>query len=144
MNLVYSRKNSEIIAGFISNCIKRGNTYEGDTPEGKFTLKQRHWDFIWTEDIINPVLDGEGNQTGWDKTVAEITPATEDLEIKEISHSDYVAAMKMRKILDKMDYNDIEDYINTNVVDLPTARDYLIKLSKVVLALTKIVDKGEL
>ena len=54
--------------------------------------------------------------------------------------SDIEVAYNRLSNISDMDYSQVEAYINNNVADLASARDYLVLLSKAVLGLIKIVD----
>ena len=49
-------------------------------------------------------------------------------------------ALGYLEVVDRMDYEQLEDYIETEITTLTKARDYMIKLSHAFLALVKIVD----
>jgi hypothetical protein len=144
MNAVIHKHGSDEIKFFVQDCVRqgvKGTNYWG-TNAKVGAIKPHHWNVVWTEDNVNPVLDTDGNKIGWDKAVSEITPSTNPpVERTEVTPQGYSEAFKIRQLIDRWSYQDVEDYINTNVTDLPSARTYIIRLSKVVLALAKIIDK---
>jgi hypothetical protein len=141
MNVVIHKHGSDKIKHFVKDCVRKGNNFYGSNMK-MFGCKPRHYDYIWTEDDANPIFDAEGHIIDWDKLVSEMTPSPDPpVEATTITPQEYSQAFKIRQLIDTMSYQDVEDYINANVTDLASARTYIIRLSKVVLALAKIADK---
>ena len=141
INCIIFQHNSNNIQYFVKDCINKDKDYIGLNCK-LYGIKPLHWSIKWTEDIVNPIYDGDGNQTGWDKTVDQVIESQDKIEIKKTSNSEYRAALKFREELAQLDYNQIETYIDNNVTDLQGAKDYMKKLSKVVLGMIKIMDRG--
>lgn len=139
MNCAIFMNGSDMIDHFVRNCVQRGNDYLGDNSK-LYGIKTAHWSVKWTEDDATEVKDRDGNVMGWDKTVSQLAASTDRDEIKAVSEKEYRAAFKIRRQLSEMSYADIETYINANVTDLTSAKAYLIKLSKVALAMAKMMD----
>jgi hypothetical protein len=144
MNAVIHKHGSDEIRFFVRDCVrqgKRGTDYWG-TNAKVGGIKSHHWSIVWTEDDANEILDADGAKIGWDKVVSEITPsANPPVEKETITPQEYSEAFKVRQLLDKMTYQDVEDHIENNITDLPSAKVFLKRLSKVTLALAKIIDK---
>jgi len=141
MNVILYLHDSNKIRHFIRDCVKRGNSYTGSNYR-VFGCKPKFYSIIWTEDEVNPILDAESQIIGWDKKVSEIIPSSNSpVEKGNTTPKEYSEAFKIRQLLDKMSYQDVEDYVNLNITDLNSAKSYIIKLSKVVLALARIMDK---
>jgi hypothetical protein len=139
MNAVIYKNNSDKIKYVITDCIRSGNNYVG-TNRKVFGIKPRHYSVVWTVDDIQPIfVDGE--IVGYDKNVSDLNIIDDEISRDKPTHMEHIEAIKIRRLIDTMSYQEVEDYINTNVTDLPSARTYIIRLSKVVLALVKIVDK---
>ena len=141
MNCIIYKHNSNDIQYFVEDCINKDKDYTGSNCKLS-GIKPLHWSIKWTEDIVNPINDDKGNQIGWDKTVDQITESQDRVEIKKTSNSEYRTALKFREELAQLDYNQIDKYIDNNVVSFEEAKDYLKKLSKVVLGIIKIMDRG--
>jgi len=142
MNVAIFKLGSNKIKHYLKDCIREGNTFYGSNSKVQMTRKPGRWDLIWTDDDVNPILDSsEKRVIGWDKDVSELIPSTDIVERTILSREDYREAFKIRLLLDRMTYQDVEDYIENNITDLASAKVFLKRLSKVVLALAKIVDK---
>jgi len=138
MNAVVYEKGKDTITHFVQNCIRRGRHFIGDNMKISVSLKL--FDVIWTNDIVNPILDANNEVTGWDKTVSDLTPSTDITEIIPPSRSEFKEAMKLRKLVDTMTYQGLDNYIENNVVDLASAKIFIKTLAKVTLALCKLID----
>lgn len=138
-NCAIYEKDSDEIRHFIKDCLRHGNDYFGSNKRVT-GIKSHCFDVLWTEDDANPIYD-QDEQIGWDKKVSDLTPGAENLSIQEVSREDFIQALKERKQIADLTYQQVEDYVNSKVIDLPSARAYLIKLSKVVLGITKMMDK---
>jgi len=140
MNAVIYRKNSDIVSHFLSDCVKCKNNLVGSNK--KIGINTKYWDILWTEDDVNPILDSEGKIIAWDKMVSEITPSINlPVEKTEVTQKEYSEAFKIRQLIDHLSYQELDNYIESNVTDLPSAKVFLKRLSKVVLALARIADK---
>lgn len=105
----------------------------------RVAVKDTIFDFTWTLDDAQPVLDVDGKQTGWDKAVSDLTPAT-GIEIVKEDRQGIARAVEIRNHVASMTYAEVETYIDTNVTDLASARNFLKLLAKAVLAMIKIQD----
>lgn len=133
MNAVIHKIGSDEIKYFVQDCVKEGNNFFGSNIK-LIGIKPRHWSVVWTEDVVEPIGDG------WNKKVSELNHSTETIELAKTDQIEYSKAVKIAKFLSSKTYAQAENYINNNVTDLATAKSYLIDLSKVVLALMKIVN----
>ena len=135
-NLAIHIKGSDDINQFVIECVKDGQNYSGDNISIS-GAKNYLFDALWTCDVAT--YDPETNT--WDKKVSELTPCDPGAEINKTSKKDFEKAIIRRKELANMTYSQVESYINNNVIDLASAKQYLIKLSKIVLAGIKIQDR---
>jgi len=139
MNIVLYKPGTNIITHFIKNAIKRDNNYIGSN---KKLLGHKSENHIWTNDIINPIYGKDGEGKGWDKTVDQINIVDDkSFEFKKSTNEEYREALKRRSEIANLTYNQIDKYVENNVTDLPSAKAYLKKLSKVVLGVIKMMDK---
>jgi hypothetical protein len=138
MHAIIYKKNTDEIKYVVKNCVKRGGYFVGDGRKLQVNLK--FFDVMWTDDIINPIL-GENNEIkGWDKNVSDLNPSTDIINIVSPTRDEFKTAFKLRKLIDTMSYQELDDYIETNVVDLASAKDFIKTLAKVTLALCKLID----
>jgi len=144
-NLAIIPKDTNIIQQFIQDAMMVTDgtmaTITGDNSSARHKIILV--DFIWTDDIVNPIFgqNAEGDEIiiGYDKTADQLTPTTNGIiEVNtDKSFNEQKTAMEWLSWLSGKSYQDVEDYINTNVTDLASARTYLIRLSKILLALIK-------
>jgi hypothetical protein len=138
MHVVIYEKGTNKIKYFIKDCIRRGKHFVGSNI--KVNINLNHFDVIWTDDTVNPIVNNN-EIVGWDKDVSDLTPSTDITEIKSLSRNEFKAAFKLRKLIDNMSYQELDDYIETNVVDLASAKVFIKTLAKVTLALCKLTEK---
>jgi hypothetical protein len=138
MHAVIYVKGSNEIKHVVKNCIRRGRNFVGDNM--KVGINPKIFDVMWTDDTINPILGIDNEVIGWDKSVSDLTPSTDITEIKSLSRSEFKTAFKLRNLIDNMSYQELDDYIETNVVDLASAKTFIKTLAKVTLALCKLID----
>jgi hypothetical protein len=139
MNCAIHRIGSDQISFFVLNCVRRGNDFSGENIKLQ-GIKPVHWAVKWTEDAARPVLDSDGQTVGWDRKVSELAEAAGAVEIEPTSDADYRAALKIRSELAALTYSQVENYVAANVTDLASAKAYLVKLSKVVLGIIRMMD----
>jgi len=92
MNLVICKKGDSEITHFVKNAIKKGNDIFGDNIS-LCGVKPFHWDFHWTEDNAQPVLEinaetKEQEQTGWDKSLKDMAVSAKKKEVIKATKSD--------------------------------------------------------
>ena len=137
MNIILYKNNSDKVEHFIRDCIKRGNNFIGSN---KKIYGIKNIEYKWTNDELNPIII-DGEIIGWIESVSDINEELEDGEIKPVTETEYREAIKIRKQIADLTYNQIDNYIENNVTDLPSAKLYLKKLSAVVLSIIKMYDK---
>lgn len=137
MNIILYKNNSDKVEHFIRDCIKRGNNFIGSN---KKIYGIKNIEYKWTNDELNPIII-DGEIIGWIESVSDINEELEDGEIKPVTETEYREAIKIRKQIADLTYNQIDNYIENNVTDLPSAKLYLKKLSAVVLSIIKMHDK---
>ena len=138
MHAVIYKKGSDRISYMVSNCIRRGRHFVGDNMKIGINLKA--FDIIWTDDTVTPILDTNNEIIGWDKDVSDLTPSTDVGEIIVPTHNELKEAIRLRKLVDTMTYQGLDNYIENNVVDLASAKVFIKTLAKVTLALCKLID----
>lgn len=81
---------------------------------GKRTgVKLALFDLLWTDDIATPVLDEEGHQTGYDKTVPELATDGENLSITVPERATYHRAVRLRKFIADMTEHEVVDHVQS-------------------------------
>ena len=134
-------KGSDDILHFIFDCVKKGHNFIGSNI--KLTgLKPDVWGHKWTDEIIFPETLADDKFT-WAKKVSELSDALIDSEIKDVSDVDYGEALRVRRLLNDLTYDELEALIDKDITDLKSAKKYLKKLSKVVLAMSKLIDRRD-
>jgi hypothetical protein len=140
MHAIIYEKGTNKIRYVVKNCVKRGRNFVGDNM--KVNINFKHFDIMWTDDgNINPIIGQSGKLVGWDKNVSDLTPSTDIMEIKSLSRDEFKTAFKLRKLIDNMSYQELDNYIETNVVDLASAKVFIKTLAKVTLALCKLTER---
>ena len=67
-------KGSDAITYFLRDCIQSGRNFRGSN--GSVTgVKEHLFDTKWTDDIVEPILDKDGNQIGWNKAIPDLSAA---------------------------------------------------------------------
>ena len=141
INCVIYKKSNNDIQYFIQNCYQQGNDFFGSNLKLR-GINLSLFSILWTNDTANPILDPTTGQiTGWDKKMSELVLSSEKMEIKKTADTDYRAAIKIRQFLADKTYADIDNYIDANVTDLQSAKAFLKQLSRIVLAITRMMDK---
>jgi hypothetical protein len=133
MHCAIYRKGTDEITHFVRDCVRDGNDFIGTNMKLQ-GVNPNLWDVKWTED--EAVWNGES----WDRTVSQLSES-QGTEIAKVTNIQYSEAVRIREELAGLTYSQVETYIMNNVTDLASARTYLIKLSKVVLAIIKIMDR---
>jgi hypothetical protein len=73
-NCAIYAKGSDLITYFIRDCVQSGRNFHGSN--GSCTgVKEYLFDTKWTDDIASPFYDKEGKQTGYDKTISDLSEA---------------------------------------------------------------------
>ena len=133
-NVAIYEKGSDTIQYFIRDCVQHGRSFRGSN--GSVTgIKEHIWDIIWTDDIATSTNDV------WDKKPSDLTPCDPGAVVVKTDKTEYENAVRRRAELASMSYDQVETYIDNNVADLASARAYLKKLSKIVLAIIKMQER---
>ena len=128
MNCAIHKIDSNQIKKFLYNCRKIGPDYIGSNGR-MLGINPKVFSVIWTE--------GAEPQSGKISDLVQILPP---LSPKKLSHIDYHIAMKEREFIAGLDSASLEKYIDESIVDLPSAKNFLKRLSRAVLAISKISD----
>lgn len=142
-NLAIAIKGSDEIHRFIRDATIRGKKIVSGNG-GSITLKPELFDFRWTGDAASPVLDADGGVAGFDRKMSELSPGAKPREISPPTRADLRRAVDEREFLAGMTYGGIDAHIDRHVTDLETAKGYLKKVSRAVLALARMVDAHDL
>jgi hypothetical protein len=140
MNAVVYEKGTNNIKHFIHNCVKKGNKLVGDNQSVHINLDL--FDVVWTDEIVTPIMHPVDTKeiVGWDTALSSISPNIETAEIIPPNRNEFKEAIKIRKVIDTMSYQELDNYIENNITDLASAKTFIKTLAKVVLALAKMVD----
>lgn len=111
----------------VEDCTKKGKKLWGSNMFT--TINEDLFGVGWVDSFI----EGPDN-------INQVELSTESNEIIIPTKEEVVTAVQLRKAIDTMSYQELEDYIEANVTDLASAKVFIKLLSKVVLALCKIVD----
>ena len=106
----------------------------------KCSMRLALYAFKWTDDIASPVFDEQGIQIGYDKKVSDLTETADSTSIKQISRSELRLAIKNVEWLQSKTQDQIDIYIEDNVIDLSSAKQFLKMLSKFVKAQNAIIN----
>jgi hypothetical protein len=142
MNCAIYRTGTDSIIWFITGCTvkQRAVSFDVIGPASKIIgIKKLSASIKWTPDTVTPLYDGDGKQIGWDKLVSELTPG-QGTEIAEETAQGVVSAHGIRGQIASMTYAQVENYVENNVTDLASAKEFLKILGKAVLATIKIQD----
>jgi hypothetical protein len=138
MNVIIYEKGSNKVKHFIKNCVKDKRGYVGDNK--RVQISESLFDVVWTEDDLVPTFGAGGEILEWSKQVGEVIPSNEAVIRGSTSQQEYAVAIKIREFISTKSYQQVDNYIETNVTDLASAKVLLKELAKVILALSKIVD----
>ena len=119
----------------------KGGKIEGDN--GCIILKPALFDIIWTETPLTSITDTNGHITGYEETTGSVVPQIPSagrVQPDKLDRSTKRLLLARLEDLAQYDFDQVETYINNNVTDLASARNYLIKLSKVNLAVIKLLQ----
>jgi hypothetical protein len=137
---------------FVRDCVRNGDAFIGTN--GVVVCKTEGLSVKWTTDEAAevkeqktiPAPDGQiaGTYdliTGYDKTAADLIEApAPGPEIRRPDHFTWADAVAKRAELADLTFAQLDTYIDNQVADLASAKAYLKKLSKVVLAMIKMAD----
>lgn len=140
INLALYRPGTSAVTHFLLDAVSEqastgaGRNYIGtglrlmSVQEGFFSEK-------WTTSIT------VASSGGYDKLVSQLSASTGMVKVMPVSQESLSEAYRIRELITGLSYAQLDSYIDTNVTDLASAKVYLKRLSKVVLALSKIVDR---
>lgn len=130
---IYQDGTDEILY-FVRDCIVDRGTYKGSNIRIggiKFAKAKEKW----TND------DAERLETGWSKKVSELAEVQAPDRIVEPDEETFREAIGIRARIASLTYAQLDQYIDNNVTDLASAKLYLKRLSGVVLAMAKMMDR---
>ena len=137
MNIIIFKDGSDDIIHFIRECIKKDNNFTGLNFK-LCGLNLAKYKYMWTDDeaeLIDP------DSTIYDKKVSDMTESSDTCEVIIHPRSEKREAEKKKAFLSALTYNQVDHYIDNNVTNLAEAKEYLKKLSSVVLGIIKIIDE---
>jgi len=132
---------SNDISYFLMSCTKTGNKYVDGVTGGSVSVSSALFSVKWTEDAADRVLDGKGNRIGYNKKVSDLIECGPGAVRDKTSKADSERAVRIRNKLTSITYSQAENYIDKNVTDLESAKEFLKKLSKAVIAMARIEDE---
>ena len=147
MNCAIYNTDNKIVA-FFRNCIRSGNKFIGtnckarynlgDIDPGPMTVQLR---VKWTPDDVVETFNSDGIAVGFSPATVDLLSdggsGVEVTRLDQISASDAITKFKD---ISGMSYAELDTYIDTHVVDLASAKVYIKRLSKAVLATMKILE----
>jgi len=131
------------------NATQEGNRFECD--KGSITLKPEKFQLVWTEDSTTtpiykekekPGSSGEVYQVliGYKETIEDFAPAIPPSHLKretKLSRQGKIDLSEKLEDLAGLSFAQLDQYIDNNVIDLASAKQFLKKQAKVILALIK-------
>lgn len=138
-NLVLFVKSSNKIKFVVKDCIQNGNNFYGTNIKLQ-GIKLDLFDYIWTNIDVNEILNSKGEVINYDKTVAEIINTGNNTRKIIPSREEYRNAVKIKETIAQFDFDQIDKFMDLNVIDLESAKDVLKFLGKAVLAICKEID----
>lgn len=138
--IIFNKKNNKIFC-FIKDCIiKNDNNFIGSNCK-IYGVKLHLFDYVWTDEEINEVYDQNQKCIGFNKNVNEIRIIENKNRVKNrVDHIKYGKAIETKNIIANMSNQQIEDYIESNVTDLNSAKQILKIFGRVILALSRQID----
>jgi len=137
MNVVLYSKGSDDIWWFVENCIKTGRNFFGSNVK-LAGVSLDLYDFMWTADTASLIQE---DPPIWDKKVSEMTESQDTNEVIVHPASEISEAEKMKALISGLSFQQLDAYIDNNVIDLLSAKEFLKKLAKVTLGVIKIMDR---
>lgn len=132
MNAVLYAKGTNTIKYFLKDCVRRGSHFVGSN--AKIIANLKMYDVVWTNDVATQ--DSEGN---WDKTVDQLNHEDRGVELGASSYQELKESLNKRELINNLSFSELETYIENNVTDFATAKDFIKILSQVTLALCKLI-----
>lgn len=149
INAALYTEGSNTIDFFIKNAVLFKNKIAGDNAilRGK-GFRDGTAKILWTEQDVTPIIDTDENSPtfneiiGYQEGISDLVESTNyKPELNQTLTSDVlIAALEKRHEIAQLTFDQLDTYIETNVVDLASAKDFLKKLAKVVLGQIKISD----
>jgi len=130
-NCAIHEKGSDSITYFLRDCIQSGRDFRGSN--GSVTgVKEHLFDTKWTDDIADPIIDKDGNQIGWNKSIPDLSAAklyqgrvvstpedvnavTRQLIAEKYSLSDENKLMRLKLSGDDTGWNEYQSYVESIV-----------------------------
>jgi len=109
-NLALYYSGSNIIEMFFINAILKPNSVYGDNLKIQ-SSKLDQLEKLWTNDIANPIFDIDGNQTGYDKTISDLTLDGESVVICKTPRSEYQKLIRYREKIASLTGKQIESHV---------------------------------
>ena len=140
MHCVICKKDGTVFK-LVKDAIRVGNRIEGG---GKWKGKPHLFDIVWTEQELTPVYDENGDLTGYEETLADIatvTPPASRINPGKLPRTERIDLLDGLEEIAGYSFEQLDTYVENNVTDLASAKQYLKKLSKVSLGLAKLVKE---
>lgn len=139
-NVIIYSIGSNNIQFYIKDCIlEKNNIFHGSNCKIS-GIKLDKFNYIWTNDEVNPIYDDNESIIGYDKNVDEITILNDNTRRIIPTREDYRQAIKTKENIAQFDFDQIDTFIDLNITDLESAKDVLKFFGKAILALCKEID----
>ena len=122
MNLAVTKKGDSKILFFIRDCVKVNNNYIGENMK-LMDVKPELYDFFWTEDSVK-IID-QNEQKFHPETTATLGSSSQYIDLGNKDISARIPALKQLAWISTKSYSDIEIYIDNNITDLESAKEFL-------------------
>ena len=132
MNAAIHKKGNDTISYFIRDCTKSGNNFKGSN--GSVAVNLNLFSVVWTNDVATEISEGN-----WDKTIDQLNHESTGVELGGITYQELEESIGKRELINNLTFAELETYIENNVTDFATAKDFIKTLSQVTLALCKLV-----
>lgn len=134
LNCTTHKKGSNVIASFVKEA-RLQNKRDLVGSNYKLTgLNLNVFDFFWTEDEATPIYNPEGNIIGYEETIDQLTPASDENIVDEIDIPTTNRAIKELKKIAGKSYSQVDTYVESNTVE-----DTLKYFGKILLGLCKLM-----
>lgn len=148
MNCIICIKGSDKIEHYIENCVQVGNSFQGDNK--RVDLKPHLFDIYWTDEkptiLYDAVQKGKKQRVvGFREKAGQLkkkNPPKHRVNRKNLSRQQRIDILERLEDIADLSFADIDQQID-ELRDFDEAKEYLKKLSKVVLGITKITKQWE-
>jgi len=137
MNCVLYKTATGAVVDFFANCIRSDFKFTGSNKVAGYNMTGLS--VMWTTDTVIETKNASGLTVFTPDHISAITDAGSGPETVKLDHLTMADAISKLNDITNMTFQELDDYIDANVVDLPSAKIYIKKLSKAVLASMKLI-----